>query len=114
MKLLSTDDIQKALGIEGKRERKKLLKELRWFLTVKGYNPNDFFKWEEGRGKQYFIPETLAKEFIEYYKRRIAKEREVIINEEYFKIQESIKEQLKKFEKELAKELAKKMKVKGD
>jgi len=113
MKLLSTDDIQKALGIEGKRERKKLLKELRWFLTVKSYDFKDFFQWIPGRGKQYFIPETLAMEFIEYYKRRRENENEVIVNEEYFKTQKSIKEQLKKFEKELAKELAKKMNIEG-
>ena len=109
MKLLSTDDIQKAIGVEGKRERKKLLKELRWFLTTKGYNYNDFFKWTGERGKQYYLEEDLAKEFIEYYKRRIAKEREVIINEEYFKTQKSIEERVKEVEKELAK----KMKIEG-
>ncbi|NJE27036.1 hypothetical protein E3E22_10530 [Thermococcus sp. MV5] len=86
-----------------KREHEKILRELKRFLTMNGLNYKDFYKWTPGQGKQYFIPTRLAERFIEYYKKGLGREKELIINEEYFKTQKSIKERLKEVEKELAK-----------
>jgi len=102
MKAWSMDKIMIELELD-KSERQKVLKELKRFLTMKGYDYKNFYRFVPGEGRQYFLEEALAKEFIEYYKRVRENEKTIIINEEYFKTQKSIKERLNEFEKELAK-----------
>ena len=85
-----------------KSERQKVLKELKRFLTMKGYDYKNFYRFVQG-GRQYFLPESLALGFIEYYKRVRENEKTIIINEEYFREGRSIRKELEEFSKELAK-----------
>lgn len=96
--------IGKAVYSEGLTERQKeeIRKELKRFLKLKGFEPKDFFRFIPGRGKRYFIPDKLAREFIrEFYKSE--SHEGVIVNEDYIKSGKSIRKELEEFKNELAK-----------